>query len=301
MCATKWRLVLPGDGPEPWSGSGGDGAREGAWNMALDEAVLDSVASCQSPPTLRLYQWWRPAVTIGRFQNIFRTLDYSACAAAGTPVVRRITGGRGILHGGDLTLGLVVPLDALGLTDARIPGVVALYCLLAEGIIKAFDTLGLPCAMGTERRAGADNACQGDCMRAAGQADVISRSAHAKLVGSAIHRRGANVLQQSSIPLAGREQVEGQTVFFHGDSASGGPPTYPTIRPADLVEALTAGFSAALGCAWSREPITALEIERASELVHAKYLTDAWTHRVSGRTSVADSAAGTADDVRRSP
>src|SRR5207302_1273384 len=89
-------------------------AGEGDWNMALDEAILDAVAANAAPPTVRLYRWKRPTVSVGRFQNIEKTVRLDACAAQGVPIVRRITGGRGILHGWDLTVSLIASVEALG-------------------------------------------------------------------------------------------------------------------------------------------------------------------------------------------
>src|SRR5436190_13594315 len=86
-----------------------------AWNMAVDEALLESVMTNAAPPTLRLYSWESAAVSVGRFQSIARTLRQEECAARGVPLVRRITGGRGILHGDDLTISVAAPIEAVGL------------------------------------------------------------------------------------------------------------------------------------------------------------------------------------------
>src|SRR5690349_2409527 len=97
MSHRKWR----------WIDSGEGGA---AWNMALDEAILDAVVECISPPTIRLYRWELPAISIGKFQQEARGLDIEACSKLGIPVVRRITGGRAVLHGSDQTLAMMVPM-----------------------------------------------------------------------------------------------------------------------------------------------------------------------------------------------
>lgn len=72
-----------------------------ALNMAIDEALLRQVVR----PTLRIYRWIDPAVSIGYFEKW-------ELARTGWPereIVRRWTGGGNVLHGDDLTYSLLVP------------------------------------------------------------------------------------------------------------------------------------------------------------------------------------------------
>lgn len=85
-----WRLIL-------------SGANEAYFNMALDEALLFSCRKNLSPPVLRLYEWRPPAVSIGYFQSAARTVDLRKCTREGMGVVRRITGGRAVLHEDEVT------------------------------------------------------------------------------------------------------------------------------------------------------------------------------------------------------
>src|SRR5690242_15884224 len=105
-----WRVIRPPAGcllpPEV------SPRQEAAWNMAVDEALLESVIGNGAPPAIRLYTWSRPGLTVGRFQDIVRTLDLEECLARGILPVRRITGGRGILHGDDLTLSIAASLES---------------------------------------------------------------------------------------------------------------------------------------------------------------------------------------------
>ena len=52
---TRWRLLETG-------------ARPGAWNMACDAALLASMDGGAAPPTIRLYGWDPPAVSLGHHQ-----------------------------------------------------------------------------------------------------------------------------------------------------------------------------------------------------------------------------------------
>ena len=74
--------------------------------MALDRAVQLARQAGDAPPTLRLYRWARATVTLGRFQSA-AGVDRELCAREGIDVVRRFTGGRGVLHDDELTYSIV--------------------------------------------------------------------------------------------------------------------------------------------------------------------------------------------------
>ena len=84
---------------------------EGALHMAFDAALLESAESSPVPAVLRLYTWDPPAISLGRFQDPERAIDAARAARAGVSVVRRPTGGRAVLHDGDLTYALVARRD----------------------------------------------------------------------------------------------------------------------------------------------------------------------------------------------
>ena len=78
--------------------------------MARDEALMLRVGRSESPPTLRLYQWDPPTISLGYFQ---RYADYESLPPPGglLPVVRRLTGGGAILHDLELTYSLALPIN----------------------------------------------------------------------------------------------------------------------------------------------------------------------------------------------
>src|SRR5260370_7538055 len=59
----------------------------GAWNMAVDEALLDGVAAGIAPPTLRFYEWAPACLSLGYFQP-FDVVDVAGCLRLGVDVVR---------------------------------------------------------------------------------------------------------------------------------------------------------------------------------------------------------------------
>ena len=82
----------------------------GAWNMAVDEAILETVRQHAALPTLRLYAWQPACLSLGYAQP-FADANLDALAQNGWQIVRRPTGGRAILHTDELTYSVIAPLD----------------------------------------------------------------------------------------------------------------------------------------------------------------------------------------------
>ena len=79
------------------------GGNDAFFNMGLDEVFLLSCQDENSSPILRLYQWNPPGISLGYFQSIGKTIDVRKCQQNGIDFVRRITGGRAVLHENELT------------------------------------------------------------------------------------------------------------------------------------------------------------------------------------------------------
>lgn len=149
-------------------------AARAAWNMALDEALLDAAAAGSQSPCLRFYSWRPPAITIGYSQDAAAETDLIACREAGVPVVRRITGGGAVFHDNELTYSMILPLGA------------------APGPIE--DSYGLICSA---IAAGLDFLKKG--FEFIPVNDIIYQSK--KLSGSAQVRRGGWLLQHGTVIL----------------------------------------------------------------------------------------------------
>jgi len=75
--------------------------------MAIDEVILDQVIESGSPETVRFYSFKPAAVTIGRLQSL-DDIDVGFCTKNGIDVVRRLTGGRAVLHSRDFTFSFII-------------------------------------------------------------------------------------------------------------------------------------------------------------------------------------------------
>ena len=167
-----------------------DDSASGAVNMARDVRLAEAVARGELRPTLRLYGWLPPAVSIGHHQNPEGACDPAACAAAGWDVVRRPTGGRAVLHAADeVTYAVALPL-------ALAPGgVLESYAWIAQGLVAAYRLLGVPAELAAGRHLAERS---GACFDAPASAELVVRGR--KITGSAQVRRSGYLLQHGSLP-----------------------------------------------------------------------------------------------------
>ena len=163
--------------------------------MALDaELLADLLAERTSLPTIRIYQWDRPSVSIGRLQNE----DAVRRKYPDLPSVRRPTGGRAVLHGDDLTISAAT--RSMWLPNAEGQGILPSYRLIMAGVRMALSDCGIPTVFGParERRQAAGVV---NCFEIAAGCDLIDIRNGRKIVGSAQRREQDAILQQTSLPL----------------------------------------------------------------------------------------------------
>lgn len=274
---TPWRLLR--SAPLP-----------GAMNMALDDALLQSVADGNSPPVLRLYRWQPAALTLGYAQQVDAGIDIDACRTAGIDVVRRPTGGRAVLHDREVTYAVIAPAaPPFGATVAESYRVVA-------GILReALRSLHLPAVLVPGRPRGEQG--RAVCFTSPAQHELLI--AGCKVAGCAQKRRGTAFLQHGSIPL--EMNLELLRKVLPGTPGDPGGEDFgtigwlnrfsPRLLVVDEVEAALIGtFAQQLGvCLAAGEPNPA-ECAAAARLCTDCYGNPAWTvtgpgsRRLSGCT-----------------
>jgi lipoyl(octanoyl) transferase len=167
----------------------------GAWNMAVDEAILEHIGRGESLPTLRLYAWEPACLSLGQAQP-YADVDENRLNEHGWEVVRRPTGGRAILHTDELTYSVIAPPDEPVMAGS----VMESYNRLAVALLAAVGSLGLPVEMkeGSSPNHETQNPV---CFEvpSAYEITVLGK----KLIGSAQARRKEGVLQHGSLPLIG--------------------------------------------------------------------------------------------------
>lgn len=244
MLAT-WRLIR-------------DGAGDAAWNMAVDEAILEAVRTGESAPTVRFYRWAKPAISIGRFQQEARVIPLARCRHRQVAVVRRLTGGKAVLHGHDLTLCAVVPLRYF-LPAHR---VMEVHLRLVSALASGFQLLGIDAYPARRVDPQALHGAHASCFDHALPGDLVS-SEGVKLVGGAQYRRGEVIMEQMSIP------VKPLPAVLRGCLHPWREPTPSPLQeiPLDeLMRALEQGICLEFGVEWQIAPLSPSEVAMAHQL-----------------------------------
>ncbi len=241
-----------------------------AENMARDEHLF---CLCHESKRgyLRLYSWAKPTFSIGVSQRWQRALDLDFIHRRGCEYVRRVTGGKAVLHHHEVTYSVVSSEDLF----FREHDLHQSYMLISRVIVQALRSLGI------------------DALLSAGSAAELSRSHHPcfsfptpheievgsrKIVGSAQKRDKQALLQHGSIPLAMDYDLYAGGARFPAEALRQSMTTWGDIspRPADdLKEALVRGFRGFVGR--DLEPVTFApeDRERIAQL-REKYASDAW-------------------------
>jgi len=225
-----WRLIDHGPSPADW-------------NLAVDEALLASHVEDLGPPTLRFYQWSAPTLSLGAGQKWPDHRLEVSCRESGLDVVRRPTGGRAVIHGGDLTYSLVA-----GTRNGFPVSTTQVYRRLGQGLKTGLKRLGIVAEAGAACRLGTAFAC----FALATPADLTWQGQ--KFIGSAQVWRGQSFLQHGSIIMESQEQIW-LGLLSNCQSQSSRPMLITSIAEilkfpitlATLKTALVQGFQEALG------------------------------------------------------
>lgn len=254
------------------------GQQDTTLNMAIDEAILLHHIQGKVPPTLRVFQWRQPSITLGRFQSIEREILLDVCQQRQVPLVRRPTGGRAVYHRDELTYSIVI-----GKRNGVPSGIVPAYAYLAQGLLAALQLLGVQAEISDERVHKNPSAA---CFASSTQADLTSGGY--KLVGSAQVWKDESLLQQGSLPIDDRAPEFFEMLRFPSPEARAEALTLyrekatplHTFRPDatwdDTAEALQRGFSTALQTEFQPGKLTSSEWDLAHQLVEEKYSKLNW-------------------------
>ena len=173
-----------------------DAPRDGAQNMAIDEAILTAVGESNAPATLRFYRWSGPTISLGHFQEHAQAAHLSQPFNS-LPLVRRITGGGAILHDAELTYSLILPAEHRLARD-RSPG--ALYQAVHGALIAVLKSLGVSASLRGGRAPSSHRGGPFFCFERSNPADVIVNGK--KILGSAQRRTLKSLLQHGSLIIA---------------------------------------------------------------------------------------------------
>lgn len=263
------------------------------FNMAADEAVLESVRDGASPPVFRAFGWRPPGLSFGYAQRVGREVDLDRCREMGVEVVRRPTGGRAVLHWNELTYSVLCrgddPLVGGGVTEA--------YRRISECLVAGLRRFGVAADLVRSEPPAVrpvEESITSPCFSSAARHEVVIGKR--KLIGSAQRRMGDMLLQHGSLIIGPEHKriidllrltSEEMKVEFRRELDEGTTSVEEELgRPVafdDLAESLRRGFEQTLGVPFVEQPLTDRERGRIDVLVREKYGTDAWNFEVHRR------------------
>ena len=281
------------------------GPASGAFNMAVDEALLQGLSAGNAPPVLRVFGWDPPAISLGHSQAVDREVDVARCLRAGIDLVRRPTGGRAVLHWDELTYSVVCADD-----DPQLGGSVSdTYRRIGQCLVTGLRLFGVDTALerrgarqapsrsGPGPRAGGVPGAPAKsveetparspeaalpCFSSAARWEVKCRGR--KLIGSAQCRVRGAILQHGSL-LIGEQHQSLLDLLPSGPQRRRGALarqlaqgsihlracTRREIDVDELADCLAEGFRHCLGVEMQPDELTPDERRRAGDLMVGKY------------------------------
>jgi lipoate-protein ligase A len=247
---------------------------DAAYNMAVDEAILNNHLAGHVPATLRLYEFSPSAVSLGYAQTL-SPADLAHLEREGLDVVRRPTGGRAVLHRQDLTYSFIAPVGSTacsGESPTLSAGVVEAHKQICHALIATFLEFGIKLELG---RSQSNYRHLNDCFEATTTADL--HFAGSKVVGSAQLRRKSALLQHGSVVLATSPTMLSD--LLPEGKPDGNPKKRDSKRPGSLFgligrtvsasefnQAFKSGFGQAFGVSFYDGELTEVELTEVGRL-----------------------------------
>lgn len=173
------------------------GSKDPYYNMAMDEALLNFVSRGEIDPVIRFYTWNPATLSIGYFQRLKKEIDIEKVKEKGYGLVRRQTGGRGVLHDKELTYSVIVPES-----HPKMPTTVTeAYRVISQGLLEGFKNLGFETYFAVprskEEREKLKQPRSSVCFDAPSWYELVVEGR--KIAGSAQTRQKGVILQHGSI------------------------------------------------------------------------------------------------------
>ena len=242
-----------------------------AMNMAIDEAIL--IAQKEQPnPTLRFYDWTKPAFSFGYFQDIASEVDIEACHSEDIELVKRMTGGGTVVHGWDVTYTLILSRQAGEM------GVSETYQQIGRSLVKAFEKLNIPAECYNAKAAPTESS-ENICLTNPAENDVMCNGK--KLAGVSVRRNRNGIMFQGYIsldmppdPILKRvsKHPEIQEMLCEKSAAINSEGRF--ISRGSLIQAICETYE--VGITFNSGKLSQAEKAQAETLTNTKYATAAW-------------------------
>ncbi|SEN24097.1 lipoate--protein ligase family protein [Lihuaxuella thermophila] len=256
-----------------------------AYNMALDEAIMTAHREGKVPPTLRFYGWNPATLSIGYFQRAEKEVDLERLKEAGLGFVRRMTGGRAVLHDQELTYSVIVSED-----HPLMPSSVSeSYRVISQGLLEGFRQLGMRADLSSPDQAQREHSSAACFDSPSDYELVIERK---KVAGSAQTRQRGVILQHGSILLNLDTDLLFRVLRFPSErvkerlkknfaekAVAINLVREKPVSMEQVIEAFYTGFAKGMGLNLIPGELTRYEQELAEELVRTRYGNDEWNFR----------------------
>jgi len=261
-----------------------------AYNMALDECLLNWQSAGAMPATIRFYEWEVPTLSIGYFQRVEKEIDMEEVEKRGFGFVRRQTGGRSVLHDRELTYSVIVSEN-----HPKMPKTVTeAYRVISQGLLEGFRALGLNAYFAVpkteQEREDLKNPRSAVCFDAPSWYEIVVEGR--KIAGSAQTRQRGVILQHGSIPL----EIDLDTLYdlflfpnerlkermknmFSSKAVAINELTDQTFTIEQLIEAFRVGFEKGMEIELVPYELTGEQREEVERLAKEKYESEEWNYR----------------------
>ncbi len=258
-----------------------------AFNMALDEALLQWVSQKQLPPVLRFYRWNPATLSLGYFQKLDKEIDIDGVREHQLGLVRRLTGGRAVLHDHELTYSVVVseshPKMPHSVTEA--------YRIISEGIRLGFQNLGINAYFSMPTSKEDKNALlkpsSAVCFDTPSYYELVVDGK--KIVGSAQTRQQGVILQHGSILLdievdklfscfkySSEEYRERAKLKFLDRAVTIQSVLKRTVSMDEVSQAFKSGFAVGLDVELLPYELTEVQLNQVEQIANERYNQDEW-------------------------
>ena len=259
----------------------------GYWNMAVDEALLFHTANKTSLPTLRLYSWDLPTLSLGYSQTI-KDVDLNQLQTRGWRCVRRPTGGKAILHTDELTYSITTALDEPLMSGSLLES----YQRVSAALQRTLQNLGVSTTADSQYSK-PENVEKTDpvCFQIPSNYEITWN--HKKLIGSAQARKSGGVLQHGTLPLFGSltritevlsyasdTEREKAIQNIRGHAVTLEEATGRIVSWQDAADAFVEGFQEETNIELCEMEMSGDELQLTMDLMKNKYSTENWNHRM---------------------
>lgn len=251
-------------------------SKDAFFNMATDEVLTNLCQEENCIPTLRLYTWSPPAVSLGYFQKIESTIDMDECKRSGIDVVRRPTGGRAVLHQDELTYSICGSSNnfpELGTTVSQT------YERISLALLETLRILGIKGEWVRSLPRQKKEKISEPCFMSSSKYEITVDNK--KLIGSAQRRFGKVFLQHGSIPLKRnkrslahflpqRKSVDATDKLLATRSTTIEELLNREVKIESIIEAIKSGLKKYFEIEFKEQNLTDDELDRIGKLVIEK-------------------------------